>query len=409
MLAGYGTSDLTPPVGTELCGYGYYLDRRADEIHDPLFARALYLEDGSGSYLIVSCDLLGLSREIVRKVKDGLAQEGFDPDHLMLVSIHTHTGPAMIYHEGCGYTDPDCVARVPSIILKACRAAMIDRSEVTQLTSGMGEVADGLIYNRSDPDGFLDRSVRSLFLSRSGGKPIALVSLGCHPVCSGRARYVSADYPGVVVHGLESLGYHGIFLNGLCGDVDPVRDETRDGDFYRQRLGRAIVEQAGKNLRVLPLTLCAGWIPFTLHLSEVSREDIRKSADRAVLSAGHPQDGAARVARIWETEMLAKYDQLRFEEPISIPYLFLGGNLIIALPFEGFGAIGRIIRGRINAQDAMVLGCAEELLGYLPTLDDIARGAYAALESTYLYKRLPVKPGEAERLGEVVGRLVSES
>ena len=52
---------------------------------------------------------------------------------------------------------------------------------------------------------------------------------------------------------------------------------------------------------------------------------------------------------------------------------------------------------------SMVLGCAEELLGYLPTKDDIARGAYAALESTFLYKRLPVVPGEAERLGEELG------
>ena len=52
----------------------------------------------------------------------------------------------------------------------------------------------------------------------------------------------------------------------------------------------------------------------------------------------------------------------------------------------------------------MILGCAEELLGYLPTRDDISRGTYAALESTFLYKRLPVVPGEAERLGEAVGK-----
>ena len=36
-------------------------------------------------------------------------------------------------------------------------------------------------------------------------------------------------------------------------------------------------------------------------------------------------------------------------------------------------------------------------------LYDIARGTYAALESTFLYKRLPVVPGEAERLGEEIG------
>ena len=62
------------------------------------------------------------------------------------------------------------------------------------------------------------------------------------------------------------------------------------------------------------------------------------------------------------------------------------------------------MRRIIGMPEALVLGCAEELLGYLPTKDDIDRGAYAALESTFLYKRLPVVPGEAERLGEEMGR-----
>ena len=62
------------------------------------------------------------------------------------------------------------------------------------------------------------------------------------------------------------------------------------------------------------------------------------------------------------------------------------------------------ISSNIGREDALTLGCAEELLGYLPTKDDIKRGAYAALESTFLYKRLPVVPGEAERLGEEMGK-----
>ena len=57
---------------------------------------------------------------------------------------------------------------------------------------------------------------------------------------------------------------------------------------------------------------------------------------------------------------------------------------------------------------ALTLGCADELLGYLPTRDDIARGAYAALESTVLYHRLPVLPGEAERLGRELGARLKE-
>ena len=101
--------------------------------------------------------------------------------------------------------------------------------------------------------------------------------------------------------------------------------------------------------------------------------------------------------------MLMKFHRLNTQEDITVKYLLLGGVPIIALPFEGFTEIGLLIRGVSRREDALVLGCAEELLGYLPTKDDISRGTYAALESTFLYKRLPVVPGEAERLGEDMG------
>ena len=101
--------------------------------------------------------------------------------------------------------------------------------------------------------------------------------------------------------------------------------------------------------------------------------------------------------------MQGKFAQLQTQEEIAAKYLLLGGVPVIALPFEGFTQIGMDIRRLCHREDALVLGCAEELLGYLPTREDISRGTYAALESTFLYKRLPVVPGEAERLGEEMG------
>ena len=153
----------------------------------------------------------------------------------------------------------------------------------------------------------------------------------------------------------------------------------------------------------LPLTLETACFPFTLRLTSVTLEDIKGAAKEAVKRAGGPEIPAARVALTWEREMLEKLESLKDTEDIVCKAVILGGIVIIALPFEGFTRIGQEIRGIIGRQDALVLGCAEELLGYLPTKDDIDRGAYAALESTFLYKRLPVVPGEAERLGEEMG------
>ena len=64
MRAGFGKAELTPPLGVELAGYGYYLQRRAAAVADPLYARALLLEQGEQRALLVSCEVLGLSRPV---------------------------------------------------------------------------------------------------------------------------------------------------------------------------------------------------------------------------------------------------------------------------------------------------------------------------------------------------------
>ena len=78
MRAGYGRYEITPPLGVELGGYGYYLQRRARSVLDPLYARAVLLEDGAQRTLIISCDLLGLSDEVCGEVFERVAPLGVD-------------------------------------------------------------------------------------------------------------------------------------------------------------------------------------------------------------------------------------------------------------------------------------------------------------------------------------------
>ena len=408
MLAGFGRAEITPPLGLELCGYGYYLGRRAESVLDPLYVRSLCLSWEKTTVFLVCCDLLGLSRTVVDRVKQGLAEAGWAPEHLMIVSIHTHCGPAVKYHEGCGYTDPDYGNALPGHILEACLRSAENRMEVTAIGQTSGMLPEGLIYNRSSEDGDLDRQVRGVVLRRGSAKPVLLVSCGCHPVTLGVVPQVSADYPGQVCRLMEEKGFETMFLNGLCGDVDPVRTPGLNGIQRRDRLAEAVADQALLCMQDAPVKADFGRLPFKLQLMPVTRSAISESADAAVARAGGEHKPAARVARIWEKEMLERFDTLVFEEPISVPFLILGGRLILALPFEGFGRIGGIVRSWLHMPDVMVLGCGEEILGYLPTRDDIEQGNYAALESTYLYKRLPVLPGEAERLGEALAEMLEE-
>src|SRR5688500_17165820 len=77
--AGVGKAEITPPVGTPLGGYGNALlpGRPAEGVHDPLFAKALVLDDGARRVAIVATDLIGTNPEITRQVA---ARTGFAPE-----------------------------------------------------------------------------------------------------------------------------------------------------------------------------------------------------------------------------------------------------------------------------------------------------------------------------------------
>lgn len=399
MRAGFGKSDLTPPLGVELTGFGYYLGRCALSVNDPLYARAVMLEDNGIKSLIISCDLLGLSRSICDDVIAYAARYGYAPENVMMVSVHTHCASSVKYHEGCGYVDAGYAATVAGRICLAVDKAAQDMCEVTSITNINRRYGGEHIYNRADPNGPIDRVLRGFVIARANKKPIAMVSAACHGVFRGRATCLSADFSGAVNRLIDESGMLGFYINGLCGDIDPYMPTDARLEEYAALIVSLFLEGGGE----IPIFLESGSVPFTLKLMPVTRDDIIGAADNAVRDSGGENAPRAKVARTWEIEMLEKLDSLTDTEPIRVKYIVLGGVPVMALPFEGFTRIGMDIRAICGREDALILGCAEELLGYLPTKDDISRGSYAALESTFLYKRLPVVPGEAERLGEEMG------
>ncbi|NLT42700.1 MAG: hypothetical protein GXX93_08515, partial [Anaerolineae bacterium] len=92
LLAGTATTDITPPLGAYLAGY--YRPRQAEEVHDPLLARALCLSDSRREIAFVSCDLVGLSAGQVAQAKERITELcGLTPAQVLVGCTHTHTGP----------------------------------------------------------------------------------------------------------------------------------------------------------------------------------------------------------------------------------------------------------------------------------------------------------------------------
>ena len=122
---GAASIDVTPPVGVELCGYGYYLRRASTAVLDRLMARAVYFESCGARALFIGNDLIGVDAELTARTRALCAKHlGLDPASIMLAGTHTHSGPATINTYSIGERDPLYWEHLPYLWLEAAQRAV---------------------------------------------------------------------------------------------------------------------------------------------------------------------------------------------------------------------------------------------------------------------------------------------
>src|ERR1043166_3603137 len=70
LFAGTARVDITPPIGTPLQGFGARRGEPSTGVHDPLYARVLVLKNARSQLVIVSCDLMGVTRNLYDAIFD---------------------------------------------------------------------------------------------------------------------------------------------------------------------------------------------------------------------------------------------------------------------------------------------------------------------------------------------------
>ncbi|MEX2160145.1 MAG: neutral/alkaline non-lysosomal ceramidase N-terminal domain-containing protein [Dehalococcoidia bacterium] len=244
LRAGFAAENITPPVGTMLEGYTANTEPSRG-VHDDLFARAIVLDDGATQVAVVSCDLIGVDRRLVAAARErASATTGIPSEHILIAAIHTHQGPAGLRRGG---DEPlmDVTARK---IAGAITAAHASRREAV-LKIGTTTV-DSVLQNRRHPDWPVDALLTVLLLDDPDPQrpPIAtLINYSCHPtVLYSDNHFFSADYPGHAVRTVEQLfpGAGAMFLNGACGNVNPVWIKQTHEEA--ERVGRIVGAAAAR-------------------------------------------------------------------------------------------------------------------------------------------------------------------
>ncbi len=386
LKAAVGAVGITPPLGVELSGYGFYLERRATGVLDPLMARALVLEAEGERIAIVACDLLGVSRGLAQRTQAIVERRSGVPPHaLMLACSHTHAGPAAAPVRGCGAEDPTYVDGLPQRLADAVAAAA-ERLQPAEVGFACGRVP-GLGFNRVEGDsGPLDDSLVVMALRSASGSPLATVyHATAHGVTQfSRNTLVSADWPGAASRRIgELVGGEALYLAGASGDVNPVLAHTGRGD----EAGQLVAERVSALLPEIEysgdVAVRAAAQDVALPLAPIAPEELEALADdarRRVAAPDSPEAAAARVDLEWAEQLLRERREgtAREERVTEVQALRISEGLLLAHGRELFCEYGQALRTRFSPRLTFVVGYANDFIGYVPDPEDFARGGYAA-------------------------------
>jgi len=394
--AGFAKIPITPPLGVELAGYGVYLERRATEVHDDLFVRALALEDDADErVLLLSLDLVGLSWELSGAIAaQATDAAGLDVEHVLVSSTHTHSGPAPLPMEGWGQMVPSYVESIP-VQCAAVATEAIATLHPVRIGTAQSTVR-GLGFNRVRRNGPIDRNLHVMRIDSLSGTPEAvLFSHGCHPVTIDRrtdaGSAISADWPGQVGRRLHEEGYgEAIFRLGVCGDIDPVVAWHQFAFEGMELSGEVVTQSLLGVLRSidtapgLQLRLAHGNVP--LPLEPLSKEDIATVLAEAqtgygsvrVTDSGVDNSAWLQFYGAWAEAMRAQLATQPEHVAVPLAALRVNDEVWLHLPGEVFTALGQAIAARSPFAKTVVTTLFGPFIGYLPDAEDFAARGYAA-------------------------------
>ena len=433
MKAGIAKLDITPELGANL--NGYYRERPATRVIEPLYVTALAFSDGENAALAISLDI----SEILQRDTDDIrkrvaARTGLPFEAVFVACIHTHTAPVISEILGFFKRDPEYYEFFCDQVCNAAEAAIADQQEAAaSIARGKAEgisfirrvrMKDGTTRNSvpreqipqiACPVGVPDETVQLVKLQRPGAADIAIVNFGCHPdvlggtgICPDWPCYMRDTLEAALVGEADGKGVKVIFFNGAQGDVahlnrlDPVR---RGGVTHSRHMGRVI---AGAVLGIYTYTepVPSDRVFYRQTMAHVgvnkgTPEEVAiakqvdasfiSDKDRSILDpAGFP----------FNVVMARRFIRLEHRDPVvplNVVCVGFGEVAFLGLPGEPFTEMGRQIKE--GSPFTMTIPCcnANGSEGYFPTDEALLEEGYEATSSLFL-------PGVAPELVRVALR-----
>jgi len=416
LKAGLAAVDITPPAGVRQGGYeGRTLPSLA--VHDPLWARALVLDDGIGRVGLVGLDLVSVPDVLLEEVRKSGSAYGVPGASLLLAATHTHSGPDL-RSDPATDLEREYIESLPTRVGEAVQRAVAGLAGVS-LAIASGWSAVGINRRELVPGntvtlgrnafGPFDPELGVLRVADPAGRTVGVVmNYAAHALCLGEDNYlITADYPGHAVHYVEDRigrGVTAIFFNGAAGDVNP-----REGPVYHgiwnggsflaaQHAGDALATEA---IRVLSEAEDLGDATIRCASRKIQ---LPTNWERAINAAearlkgleGRRADPSYHFDRylVWDQETESAEAARRHVERLKaqadkpvemeVQAIAVGDLAFVGWPGEVFCEFGKMVKRRSPFRRTYILGYANGCVGYVPTLDAYRLGGYEVESAFHL-------------------------
>ena len=385
-----------------------FTERSADKVADPLFAKALALDDGTTRLVLCVVDTCMIPRDLIDRAKaDASKATGIPTERMLVSATHTHSAPSAM---GClgSRVDPRYAVLLPGRITSAIVGAVerlalarvgwaqTDDWEHTfnrrwirrpdkMITDPFGQrnVRAHMHPGHESPDaigpsGPVDPQLSVLAVQRADGKPLAL--LANYSMHYYESALLSSDYYGRFArHVATMLGadeaFVGIMSQGTSGDLmwmDYGAPRRQIGyDAYAKEVARRVADmvrgmkwQESALLKMAERKLELGYRAPDEQRLTWAREMAAKLGDK--LPQSQPE--------IYALEAIYLHDRPRTE--LKLQALRIGELGITALPNEVFAISGLKLKQRSPFAATFNIELANGAEGYIPPPEQHKLGGY---------------------------------
>ncbi|MCA9162573.1 MAG: hypothetical protein KDA62_06320 [Planctomycetales bacterium] len=443
--AGIARTEVTPFWGVELTGWGYYLERHWQRVHDPLFATALVCDDGENAAALVTLDLMLIDTKFTQATRERIAAAtGLSPASIMLTCSHSHNAPAAGGLLGVGECDPFYEEWASRQAATAAILAWHNR-QPARLSCAATDVAD-LSFNRTRSNGVIDSRLTAARIVRIDGSPLAVVvNFGAHPTVGTELRPydVSRDVPGEVCDRLEAAlpGSIAMYVQGACGDANFHREFNTSERCHEpaEQLATAALNSLRQSVpastHIVASASLMAELPtrrWTRDAIEADRREAQRRLDEDDISQWRETIGRSMTNRpddmvrrhggderravramcrfhIEWTDLILKDWESRPETLCTeVQALRLGDLSIVSNASEFFSPFALDVRQRSHLPHLMIACYANGRIGYLPDEHDILARSYAGYQSPKYCNQFPFTPASGPAMCETMLAALSQ-